>query len=179
MATARDLFKNLDILADGTIDIHKLQLHAQVLDKFQWNDAHLDKLFKSMKLDKDGRAPVSNFEGWVLEDALPDEKAFVTTFMERELTSNDIGTRVDLLIEFPSSPGAQAAWSPLKARTCHSGEIKGHGQGGGILVKVDEPDSRLLTVKQGQMRRTQFKEPTSPKSPCSPKGGRGKDRRWE
>jgi len=178
---AIDILGALGVRGDGRIELRKVQEHAKVLDKFQWTDIKLDRLFKQVRVDKDGTVPVQLFDEWLTPDCEDQQSAFMKTFTDKELSGADIGVRVDLLVEFPSSAGAMPAWSPLKPSAAKSGEIVGPGRGGGTLIKMDEPDGRLLTVKQGQIRRTQFHlEPNSPKSPTSPGGRKSrKDKRWE
>lgn len=100
------IFKRLGTTRWGWIDLKKVRQRAQVLDKLQWTEEKLEAVFEGVKLNENGFLHIKVFDEWFVSEDI-ERRAFVKTFIERELNGEDKGTQVDLLTEFPTQPNVR------------------------------------------------------------------------
>jgi len=98
--------------------VKKVKGKAQVLDRLQWTDDKLEALFDGVKTNENGYVHIKMFDLWFESEDI-NKRAFVKTFIERELSGEDKGASVDLLCEFPSAPNVR------KTITFHAGKDLG------------------------------------------------------
>lgn len=100
------IFKQLGTTRWGWIDVKKVHQRAQVLDKIQWTEDKCEAVFEGVKTNEHGFIHIKLFDEWFVSEDI-DRRAFVKTFIERELNGHDKGTQVDLLTEFPTAPNVR------------------------------------------------------------------------
>lgn len=100
------VFKRLGTTRFGWIDLKKVRAKAQILDRLQWTDEKLDAIFEGVKTNEHGYIHIKLFDQWFVSEDI-NQRCFVKTFIERELSGEDKGAKVDLLIEFPTAPNVR------------------------------------------------------------------------
>lgn len=112
------IFKRLGTNRWGWVDSKKVKAQAQVLDRLQWNDETIEAVWEGTKTNEQGFVHIKLFDEWFVSEDIK-KRSFVKTFIERELSGEDKGACVDLLMEFPTAPNVR------KTITFHPGRDVG------------------------------------------------------
>jgi len=85
------VFKRLGTTRWGWIDVKKVKHRAETLDKLQWTAEKIEAVFEGVRLNENGYIHIKMFDEWFVSEDI-NRRAFVKTFIERELNGDDKGT---------------------------------------------------------------------------------------